>query len=161
MSSRHVSPPLRLPSRPKSAKPVVHLPFGSCTVQKDRQRASHERTPLHRSLPPRAARERDRRWGAAAAASTIESLRGKTRWRCIRNSSSGADRALPTTPTQHRWSRTARSVSGSCNFLVTCPHCVVSAFTLVADGCCRCLQGLGAAERLKAGFRTFKKNVYE
>lgn len=47
----------------------------------------------------------------------------------------------------------------SCNFLATCPHCAVSDFTHVADGCCRCFQGLGAAERLKAGFWTFKRNL--
>lgn len=84
-------------------------------------------------FPPRAARERDRRWGAAAAASKPETLRGRTR--CLGSRSSGAGRAPATTRTHNRWSPTARPVSASCNFLVTRPHCVVSisTFTVGAD----------------------------
>ncbi|OEL16576.1 Carbonic anhydrase, chloroplastic [Dichanthelium oligosanthes] len=37
--------------------------------------------------------------------------------------------------------------------------CCFPLLTPVADGCC--VQGLGAAERLKAGFRTFKRTIYD
>jgi len=57
-----------------------------------------------------------------------------------------------------------RGQSASDAILLSRAGIVLFPFPLVADGrrlLLRALQGLGAAERLRAGFRTFKKTIYE